>query len=145
LDIYFILRLFKISYDKNNKKYKSLLSIAYFGDYHVKNLYNFFIDSFYEKVYINNNNNSNIFRCIKIDRIINLDEIILEINDEYNNNEENIKTKYEENIKTKYEENIKTNNEENIKTNNEENIKTKYKENIKTKYKENIKTNPKKI
>ena len=97
LDIYYILRCFKISYNKNNDKYKSLLSIGYFGASHTRKLYNFFISNYYDKLYKNNYNqyNKKNIRCIKIDKNINLDDILNNLYNEYNNNIDII-TKYDE-------------------------------------------------
>ena len=96
LDIYYILRNLKISYDKNNNKYKSILSIGYFGTNHTIKLYNFFKNNFYDILYKNSYNDFiNDIRCIKIDKNINLDDVLNNLYNEYNNNID-IKTKYEE-------------------------------------------------
>ena len=97
LDIYYILRCFKISYNKNGDKYKSLLSIGYFGASHTKKLYNFFISNYYDTLYKNNYNqyNKKNIRCIKIDKNINLDINLNDLYEEYNNNIDII-TKYDE-------------------------------------------------
>ena len=97
LDIYYLLRCFKISYGINGIKNKSLLSIGYFGSSHTKKLYNFFISNFYESIYNNNYNQykKNNIRCIKIDKNINLDILLNDLYNEYNNDVDII-TKYEE-------------------------------------------------
>lgn len=90
LDIYYILRNLKTSYSKNGNKYKSLLSIGYFGAVHTGLINNFFLKSLYESVYVDDSylQNYNAIRCIKFNTNINLDEIINDMYKEYNNNED---------------------------------------------------------
>jgi hypothetical protein len=103
LDIYYILRNLKTSYSKKNKKYKSLLSIGYFGARHTRNVIDFFLNSFYDTIYINDynenlyKNNKELIRCIKIDKDINLNNIINDMYKEYNNDEDII-TEYDNKI-----------------------------------------------
>ena len=84
LDIYYIFRTLKYSYDNELILTKSIISISYFGNNHIKNIYNNFFNKFYDKVYIKINNSNIDDKCIIIEENINIDNIINELKEEYN-------------------------------------------------------------
>ncbi len=101
LDIYFIVRNFKVSYDKNYNKYKSILSIGYFGSAHTDNLCNFYIKNYYDLEYKNIHNYDdyhNDIRCVKLDKDINLDNLLNDLYVKYNDNKDIITKYYSSNL-----------------------------------------------